>query len=276
MAIKYWYKSSNGSDNWATASNWYLGSGGTGGTTTVPTATDDVILDSNSGTGTITIAAAATCASLDCTGFRGTLAGTSTLAVSTSTSQNYFYFGASMSLTYSGTITFTSTSNPVFFLTNGKTLTCNITTLTLTSGIIGFSGPSTLNVGLFVSTGAVARGIFGPNGYVFTFNIIGIGTVWNVSGTLFGVNISVYITDQSSSTKIISHTPTTTIAGNDPNGSAWSFIIPSMTITGSGIGAYTLTGNLGSINFNNTLAAPVSFGTSNIYGTNDFSNSYAN
>ena len=299
MAIKYWYKSSNGSDNWATASNWYLGSGGTGGTTTVPTATDDVILDSNSGTGTITIAAAATCASLDCTGFRGTLAGTSTLAVSTSTSQNYFYFGASMSLTYSGTITFTSTSNPVFFLTNGKTLTCNITialtagvlfyfgdlgtvnfasttTLTLTSGIIGFSGPSTLNVGLFVSTGAVARGIFGPNGYVFTFNIIGIGTVWNVSGTLFGVNISVYITDQSSSTKIISHTPTTTIAGNDPNGSAWSFIIPSMTITGSGIGAYTLTGNLGSINFNNTLAAPVSFGTSNIYGTIDFSNSYAN
>ena len=80
MALKYWFKVSGGSDNWATAANWYNGSGGTGGTTTVPTAADDVIIDAASGSGTITIAAAATCLSLYCVGFTGTLAGTSTLA----------------------------------------------------------------------------------------------------------------------------------------------------------------------------------------------------
>jgi len=207
MAIKYWYKASNGSDNWGTASNWYLGSGGTGGTTSVPTATDDVILNAASGTGSVTIAAAATCASLNCTGFTGTLAGTSTLAVTSTNTSNSFYFGASMSLTYTGTITISGSANTLYFYATGKTITCNITislsvgslfyfadpysvntgivnfsstsTLTLLSGFIGLSGlgySQTINVGLFSSTGATTRAIYNYNGYA-TFNIIGVGTI---------------------------------------------------------------------------------------------------
>ena len=282
MAVKYWYKASNGSDNWATASNWYLGSGGTGGTTTVPAATDDVILDSNSGTGTITIAAAATCASLDCRTFRGTLAGTSTL-----TFLNSITLGASMSLTYTGTATLgAGTCN---FTSSGKIVTFNITvnnavaqftlndnltmsstaTMTLTSGTISLN-TYILSVGLFVSTGAVARILDISS----TMYVTGVGTIWNVSGTLFGSSYNtnsiggILISDTSSSGKTITHTPTTGTGGYD-------FRV-GFKITGSGTGTYTLTGNFYDILAYNTGGAAISFGTSNIYYSLDFGTSNMN
>ena len=307
MAVKYWYVASNGSTNWATASCWYNGSGGTGGTTSVPTATDDVILNAASGTGSVTIAAAATCASLDCRTFRGTLAGTSTLAVTSTNTSNSFYFGASMSLTYSGTITISGPPSFFYFYAAGKTITCNLTvslgigsyfyfadpysvntgivnfsstsTLTLLSGYIGLSAQGyaqTFNVGLFSSSGTNARTIYNLGGNA-TFNIIGVGTIWNVSGTSFGIDSVVYITDQSSSAKVISNTATNAPQTGNPNtGGGYTTWPGNILITGSGTGSYTITGNLGLTTFNNTGVAPVSFGTSNIYGNIDFTNSYAN
>lgn len=270
MAQKFWYKAANGSDNWATAANWYNGSGGTGGTTTVPTAADDVIIDAASGSGTITIAAAATCLSLNCAGFTGTLAGTSTLAF-----LGDITLSSSMTLTYSGTATLGN--GYCNFTSNGKTVTFNITvnnagagffpngnltmsstnTLTLSSGLISQFILSDISVGFFVSTGSAARLIDN------TIYLTGIGTVWSVSGTNFGSNNVAYITNTSSSAKTISHTATTASATFGGN------FRQTFYITGAGTGNYTLTGNFQDLYFGNTGGASFSFGNSNIAGTLD-------
>lgn len=270
MALKYWYKAANGSDNWATASNWYNGPGGTGGVTTVPTSADDVIINAASGSGTITIAAAASCSTLDCTGFTGTLAGTSTLAF-----LNSITLGSSMGLTYSGTATLGN--GTCIFTSNGKTVTFNITvnnanaqfilndnltmsstnTFTLSSGIVSRYGSFYISVGLFVSTGTLSR-IFDAEIY-----LTGIGTVWNVSGTLVGfTNLYAYVTNASSSAKTISHTATTAPSGYN--------FRQSFIVSGAGTGSYTLTGNFQELGFSNTGGASFSFGTSNLAGSFDF------
>ena len=270
MAVKFWYKASNGSDNWATAANWYNGSGGTGGTTTAPTAADDVIIDAASGSGTITIAANATCFSINFTGFTGTLAGTFNLAF-----LGDITLSSSMTLTYSGTATLgNGTSN---FTSNGKTVTFNITvnnagagffpngnltmsstnTLTLSSGLISQFILSDISVGFFVSTGSAARLI---DNIIY---LTGVGTVWSVSGTNFGNNNLASITDTSSSAKTISHTATTASATFGGN------FRQTFYITGAGTGSYTFTGNFQDLYFANTGGASFSFGNSNIAGTLD-------
>lgn len=271
MALKYWYKAANGSDNWATASNWYNGSGGTGGTTTVPTAADDVVIDAASGSGTITIAAAATCLSINFTGFTGTLAGTSTLAF-----LGNITLSSSMTLTYSGTATLGNGS--CLFTSNGKTVTFNITvnnanaqfilndnltmsstnTFTLSSGLVTRYTLVSISVGLFLSTGSVSR-TFDTDIY-----LTGVGTVWNVSGTLIGFNggIYAYITNASSSAKTISHTATTAPSGYN--------FRHSFIVSGAGTGSYTLTGNFQELSFSNTGGASFSFGNSNLAGSFDF------
>jgi len=269
MALKFWYKASNGSDNWAVAGNWYNGSGGSGGTTTVPTAADDVVIDAASGSGTITIAAAATCLSLDCAGFTGTLAGTSTLAF-----LGNIILGSSMTLTYSGTATLGNGTS--YFTSNGKIVTFNITvnnagatfilndsltmsstnTFTLSSGVVSQAISSQISVGFFVSTGSTAR-ILDTTVY-----LTGIGTVWSVSGTNFGIGSSIaYITNASSSAKTISHTPSSA-----PSGYVFR---QSFYIVGAGTGSYTLTGNFQDLYFANTGSASFSFNSSNIAGTFD-------
>jgi len=267
MAVKYWY-TNNVNATWATAANWYNGPGGTDGTTTVPTAADDVILDAASGSGTITIAAAATCLSLSCVGFTGTLAGTSTLAF-----LGDITLSSSMTLTYSGTATLGNGTS--YFTSNGKTVTFNITvnnvnaqiffggdlimtstnTLTLSSGLISQYSAGVISVGLFVSTGSAIREL------TSIIYLTGIGTVWNVSGTNFGSGYEAYITNTSSSAKTISHSPTT--------GSPSYTFRQSFYITGTGTGSYTLTGNFQDLYFANTGGASFSFGNSNISGTFD-------
>lgn len=76
MANRYWV---GGTGTWdgSSSSHWSTSSGGSGGAS-VPTAADAVFLDSNSGSGLITVGptifgSAVSCASLNCTGFTGTL-----------------------------------------------------------------------------------------------------------------------------------------------------------------------------------------------------------
>ena len=269
MAVKYWYKASNGSDIWAVAGNWYNGSGGTGGLAGVPTAADDVVIDAASGSGTISINSfAATCLSIDFTGFTGTFAGNTTLAFLGSIT-----LSSTMTLTYSGTATLGNGTS--IFKSNGKTVTFNITvnnvnaqfltdgdltmsptnTFTLSSGSTSIWTTSSISVGFFVSTGSAAR-VFAIPMY-----LTGVGTVWNVSGTNFGVADSAYITNASSSAKTISHTPSSAPAG-------YTFR-QTFTITGAGTGSYTFTGNFQDLYFGNTGGASFSFGNSNIGGTLD-------
>lgn len=71
MAARYWV---GGSATWnATAgSKWALTSGGAGGEA-VPTSSDDVFFDGNSGASVVTMGTDGNCLSLTCTGFTGTI-----------------------------------------------------------------------------------------------------------------------------------------------------------------------------------------------------------
>lgn len=93
-------------------SKWALTSGGAGGQA-VPTATDTVVFDANSGTNTVTIATTtALCDNVDFTGFTGTLAGSTAWTISGSAK----FASTQITPTYSGTITFNATAT-------GKTVT---------------------------------------------------------------------------------------------------------------------------------------------------------
>jgi trimeric autotransporter adhesin len=108
MADRYWV---GGTATWdATAgSKWALTSGGAGGEA-VPTANDDVYFDSASGAVTVSVATGALCRNLSFTSgagdFAGTFAGGGSMSVSGSLA-----LVAAMTRTYTGTITFNSTTN---------------------------------------------------------------------------------------------------------------------------------------------------------------------
>lgn len=134
MAQRHWVGGSANWDNTA-GSKWSLTAGGSGGQA-VPTVNDDVFLDSSSGANTVTISASAICKSLDCTGFTGTLAGSSALQVN-----GNITLVSGMTFSWSGELTI------------GNTNTC-----TLTSGGKSFSNTIHLNINVtlgstFVSTG---------------------------------------------------------------------------------------------------------------------------
>ena len=98
MAARYFVGNAT---NWSSTSSWSTSSGGASGAT-VPTASDDVLLDSNS-PGNLTIDIAAACRSIDCTGFTHTLAHSSgiTLTIGTTTVNGSFALKFNSSMTYS-------------------------------------------------------------------------------------------------------------------------------------------------------------------------------
>lgn len=71
MADRYWV---GGSATWdgTAGTKWATTSGGAGGAS-VPTSADNVYIDANSGSGTVTLANGITCLSLNTTGFTGTI-----------------------------------------------------------------------------------------------------------------------------------------------------------------------------------------------------------
>ena len=269
MAVKYYYKSGGGNDNFATAANWYNGSGGTGGTTTAPGVADDCIVNSASNVTILTIAAVASIKSLDLTGFTGTLAGTSinTLTLNGADgSGNTLILGSGMTLTYNALITFQGTSITGYIYTNGKVIQGNVTfngtgsswttmdqfvtlstsTFTLTAGSLTSASGSYI-VGLFVSTGAVARTIS-----CYTVEITGIGTALNISGTNITMSLTyVVLTNASASTKTITN-------------SIGIASIFNVMILGAGTGSYSITGNFYELAIQNSGGANLAFGVCNI------------
>lgn len=170
MAARYWV---GGNANWdATAgTKWSLTSGGAGGQA-VPTSSDDVFLDNGTGTGNVTISATANCKSLDCTGYIGTLAGSSQL-----TSAGSVKFVAGMTLTYSGTLIVNTTAT---LTSGGLTFPGNLT-LAGTSITYTIADNWTIS-GLLLCNGVTATTINGA----FTLTLAGgytQTTVGTVSGT---------------------------------------------------------------------------------------------
>jgi hypothetical protein len=191
MADRYWV---GGTASWdATALlKWSTTSGGVGGAA-VPTAADDVYLNAASGAVTVTVAAAATCKNLTFTGFTGTFTGTSTLAIS-----GGLTLVASMTRTFTGAVTFDSTSANII-TSNTKDLNSNITfngvggswqladnfvtgstrTVALTTGTLDING-KTFTGGSFSSTNSNTRTVaFGIGGkFIATRDN---NAIWNTS-----------------------------------------------------------------------------------------------
>ena len=180
MATKYWYKAANGSDSWSVAANWYLGSGGTGGTTTIPGNGDDAILDANSGSGTITITVGVNCRSLVATTFNGTLTGSFLLTIvgSNTGSQGS---GKSIELGPPGPVgtgmTYSLTGGLTFVSNNGSG-SINFNGQSHSTGRIAFNSATGIwsLAGNLITTGQInhTAGSLNTNGYNLTCSIFSI------------------------------------------------------------------------------------------------------
>jgi hypothetical protein len=207
MASRYWVGGGS-STNWSATgnTNWAATSGGANNAS-VPTTTDDVFFDANSGAGTSVLDAGVTIISLDCTGFTGTLTHN---AVTLTISGNLFRLAAGMTYTPANSsrlVTFTSTSGTTLITCAGKTLGAatfngaggtfqpqdafavrNDATTTLTSGTLDANNQN-ITTGAFVSSGSTTR-VITPGSGTWTLNSQGTNptTVWDTSGTNLTLN----------------------------------------------------------------------------------------
>jgi len=191
MADRYWV---GGTANWdaTVGTKWATTSGGAGGAA-VPTSADDVFFDGGSGAVTCTITATSNAKSVTCTGFTGTIAGTSALTIAGGltlvTGMTWSYTG---SLTFSATGTLTSagkTFASITKITAATTLTLADTltstgTITLSNGTLDLNS-QTVSAAAFSSAVSNTRTLaFGASGVL---NVTGTGTVFTTAtgGNLF-------------------------------------------------------------------------------------------
>lgn len=209
---RYWV---GGTGNWdaSNTTNWAYTSGGASGAT-VPTSTNDVLFDANSGAGTVTITATANCLSLDFTGYTQTISGSSALNVYGSLT-----FSSGMTNSYTGALTFLATSS-------GKTITTN--TKAITNPIFnGVGGVWTLQDNFTSPLLTLTNGTLIPQSNTIT--LTGSGTVWNAtSGSYTPGTSTIKLTNSSSSSK--------TFAGaNMTYNNLW--------LSGAGTGIYIISGS---------------------------------
>jgi hypothetical protein len=245
MADRYWV---GGTANWdATAgSKWATTSGGAGGAA-VPTSSDRVFFDGNSGASTVTVATAtANCSDFDTTGFTGTLAG--------SIGINFFglvkiTIGANW--TNTGTLTFSATAT-------GKNFTPSSATMSNSMVFNGVGGGYVLQGNLAQGTGVTLTFTAGGldfNGFNVTtrqlirtvttaFNWVGGTGTLTVTLAGSGLNITT-TTNLTASTSSLNIVASGTAAVIDGAGLTFG----SLNYTGTAVGNYTiknitLTGNL--------------------------------
>ena len=171
MATKYLY---GGSANWNDGvTHWSLNSGNSpSSTTTTPTASDDVIVDGNSGTGTLTVNVTSVCKTATFSTTNITLAGSSQLTVS-----GNLTFYAGMTSNYSGMLTFNTTAT---LLTNG---------VALKNDVYANNGNYTLTIGDNLTTNDVGGHLISTTGagaVILNLNvanrtITGYGLNWGTS-----------------------------------------------------------------------------------------------
>lgn len=237
---RYWV---GGTGNWdaSTKTHWAFTSNGTSGAD-VPTATESVLFDASSGSGIATVTATANCLDLTCTGYTGTLAGSSAMNVYGS-----LVLVSGMTYSHTGTLTFSATSSGKTITTNTKAITSPIvfngvsggwtfqdslthtgSSLTLTNGSVNLNNLNHSCV-QFASSNANTRILTMGSG---TLSLTGSGTVWDTSTTtnltLTPNTSTIKLTDATSSSKTFS-------GGGKTFNNLW--------ITGSGTGAYTIAGS---------------------------------
>jgi hypothetical protein len=232
MADRFWV---GGTDSWngTAGSKWAATSGGAGGES-VPTSNDDVYFDANS-SGTVTVSATANCKSLDCTGFTGTIAGTSQISVFNGS----VTLDASQGWTHTGTVAMLGTGT---LTTAGKTFS--------TVQISGTSSPNvTLGDALNTGTRNILVGLatFDTAGYSVT-----AGSLQSSNASVRTINLNSSTLTFSGSTALTASTSTnlTFNAGTSQinatasftnifGGGGLTFYNVSFTGTGAGIRAIT-------------------------------------
>lgn len=161
MATKYWV-GGNGTWNASATTNWSDTDGGAGGAV-APTSADDVVFNGNSDIGagfTVTISTGAVCNDITVSGLDQSMifAGSGAWSIFGSLS----YPATNLSRTYTGAITFSSTSSETI-TTNG---------VAITSGLVTFNGVggSWVLGSAFTKTGAITQtnGNVDLNGYSMT------------------------------------------------------------------------------------------------------------
>jgi fibronectin-binding autotransporter adhesin len=194
MADRYWV---GGTASWdgTAGTKWATTSGGAGGAS-VPTSADDVFF-TNLSTGTCTIASGNTGAkSINCTGFTGTIAGSTSISVAGSIT-----LVAGMTFTHIGTKTITGTGTITsagktfgglsvigadITVTLGDALTTGSASFSLAQGTFDTANFNmNLGSGTFISTGSLTRVL---NLGSSTLTVTGSGTGVNFSGTNFTLN----------------------------------------------------------------------------------------
>lgn len=207
MALKYWY---GGSGNWNSGTaHWSLNSGNSpSSTTTTPTASDDIVFDANSGTGTMTINVTAACNN-------ATFAGTSLLTIAGTSGITFsgnLTMASGMTWSHSGTKTFNATST-------GKTITFASNTMNGNITFNGTGGGWTLqdNLSMATKTITVTRGTVDFNGKIITCGtfsssntgvrslIFGSGTL-NCSSIILTTKTNLTFSAASSTIKVTSST----------------------------------------------------------------------
>jgi hypothetical protein len=215
MANRYWV---GGTDNWngTAGSKWSETSGGAGGAS-VPTSSDDVFFDANSGNVTVTISASVNCRHFNTTGFPGTLAGSSQLTISGSMT-----LGSGMTWSKTGTTLFNATSAQNI-TTNGVVVAGSFTLsgsggswtlqdnfnsiggITLTTGGFNANNKNLRLEGAFSSTSSNTRSITMGSG---TWEFAGTGATWNVTNasnlTFNKDTATIELTNSTSSARTIS------------------------------------------------------------------------
>jgi hypothetical protein len=248
--------------NWTTLTAWSYASGGTGGVNVVPATTTNVTFDVNSfsaGSQTCTVDGTANCLTMLWTGVTNvpTFAGSSALNIYGSLT---FMNGVSMHPTYTGTMTFASTSagNTI---TCGQTLACPITfagiggvwnlqdtmnltaqTLTLTNGDLETNSQAVTTTGIITISGTATR-TFNGTGSTVT---CGTWTATTTTLLTFTAPANLTITGATTfngggltySTVNLNGSGTTTIAGVDtfanlitPSGTTQTIKFPNSVTT---------------------------------------------
>jgi len=204
----YYFRNSNG--NWSAASSWSTSSGGLANGA-VPTATDDAILDNNSGG--CTVDAASVCKSLTCTGYTGTLTMTNGLTIS-----GNITLVSGMTISGASGLTFNASST---WISNNKTWPNSITvsatsTITINSFVFTIGGTLTLSAALtFAGTNGFTTNNFTCTTAGLTHTLVA-GNTYTITGamTTTGTATShIILTSSSAGTYAI-----LTLTGTQDNG----------------------------------------------------------
>lgn len=235
MADRYWV---GGTANWdgTAGTKWATTSGGAGGAS-VPTSSDDVFFDANSGAGTVTIAIGNNGAkSINCTGFTGTITGTTNIIVAGSVT-----LVSGMTYTHTGRVTFSADAT---LTTAGKTF----------SSVTVDGGTITVQLGdALTSQGdvTVTRGTFTTNNFSVT------------ATQLASSNTNTRTINLGSSTVTLSGSTTPIGFGTATNltfNAGTSTINSNHTLTqnfnlGADLTFYNISTSVGSLNFNGTATS---------------------